>query len=199
MSKDSRTVSSSEASDVDTSKADEGTKKFETLAAALTAVLALFGVGQYFYDTAAARVNDKKERSISYIEQYAESDLLSAREKLADFWSEQPELVGIFRIETISRRSYGALLSASVFRTSKDVPIQQALLQLDNFFTQVGFCRSSGLCNPELLDSYFCDTAQKYAFVYEPFFDRISERTGDTSIGKEISNYSVACVDSPVP
>ncbi|MEH6836032.1 MULTISPECIES: hypothetical protein [Falsihalocynthiibacter] len=172
-------------------------KRFETAVTILTVIVALFGVGQYFYDTTSSRANSKKERSISYIQQYADSSLLGARQDLADFWVGQPDLVGVFRSKKMSSRSYAALLEVSVFRSSKDTIIRKPLLKIDNFFTQVGFCRSSGLCNPELLDAYFCDTARKYTFVYSPFFSKISELTGDTGIGHELARYAEFCYSSP--
>ncbi|WP_143534488.1 hypothetical protein [Roseovarius albus] len=167
--------------------------RFDSMAKVVTLVIAVFGVAQYVYDRVDARASGKKSRSISYIEQYANADMLEARHALAEFWAGQGDLVGIFRNTSVSERAYEALLDASVFRAGRDADIQRALLQVDSFYTQVGFCRSSGLCEAGLLDDYFCETARKYAFVYGPFFDRISDKTGDSGVGRELSAYAVEC------
>ncbi|WP_162933021.1 hypothetical protein [Roseovarius sp. EL26] len=171
----------------------EKPSKFDSIAKVVTLTIAVFGVAQYVYDRVDARSNDKKSRSISYIEQYANADMLEARHTLADFWSRQQGLVGVFRNTSVTQRTYGALLDASVFRNDLDGGIQPALLKVDSFYTQVGFCRSSGLCEAKLLDAYFCETAQKYGFVYGPFYERISDRTGDTSVGRELQAYAGEC------
>lgn len=193
--KDAVLSNETEAAAQDDAPKEEADKpsKFDSVAKVVTLVIAVFGVAQYVYDRVDARASDKKSRSISYIEQYANADMLAARHALAEFWAGQGDLVGIFRNTSVSERAYEALLDASVFRSGKDGDIQRALLQVDSFYTQVGFCRSSGLCEAGLLDDYFCETARKYAFVYGPFFDRISDKTGDSGVGRELSAYAGEC------
>lgn len=191
LSEDSASADS--AKDVAESAPKEKDGKFERIATLFSIAVALFGVGQYVYDTMNSRIDDRKERSIAYIERFGDGDMLMAREDLAQFWADHPSLIAALGASSISARSYNAILSASIFKSKSDINIQSSLLKIDNFFTQVGFCKSSGLCDSVLVDKYFCLTAQKYAFAYGPFFEQISSRTGDASIGEKLEQYSIDC------
>lgn len=156
-------------------------------------LVAVIGIGKYFFDHAAARDNAARTRAISYVEAYAKEPLLGARQQLYSFWSEQPGLVQILGEESISERQYAAMLNASVFRAGTDVSIREPLLLLDSFYSQISFCRASALCDAAITDAYFCQVSRRNAVAYAPFYTRLTEVTGDMSIGAELQNFAKAC------
>lgn len=159
----------------------------------LGVAVAVIGVGKYFYDKAEAAAHEAQARSISYIEAYGSDPVLSAREALYGFWADQPELVKIFGSEALSERQYNSMLSASLFRKNTDAQIRAPLLLMDNFYSQMSFCAKAGLCDREILDSYFCDVTAKNVVAYAPFYTRVREVTGDHGIGAEMAVFAEGC------
>lgn len=161
----------------------------------LALVVAVIGVAKYFYDKAETAQTDRRARAIGYIERYADPEILASRQSLHDFWTGQPELVAVFREESLSERNYLMMLKASVFRQNADTEIHRPLLLLDNFYSQISYCRSAALCDLDVLDAFFCSVAKKDAVAYGPFFDRLRERSGDQSLGKTLISYARVCQD----
>lgn len=160
----------------------------------LGVLVAVAGVGKYFYDKAEATAHEAQARAISYIEAYGSDPVLGAREALYDFWVGQPELIRIFGSESLSERQYHSMLGASLFRTDADATIRGPLLMLDNFYSQMSFCVQSEICDQEILDSYFCDMTRKSTIAYAPFYDRLRDVTGDSGIGAEMQRFAESCV-----
>lgn len=156
-------------------------------------LVALIGVGKYFYDKSEAAAHEAQARSIAYIERWGGEPMLGAREALFDFWSAQPDLIRVFGTEALSPRQYRSLLAASLFRQGADSSIRTPLLLLDNFYSQMSFCAQSGLCDRTILDAYFCTTTHKNVVAYMPFYDRIREATGDSSVGTEMAAFAQDC------
>ncbi len=159
----------------------------------LGVAVAVIGVGKYFYDKAEAAAHEAQARAISYIEAYGSDPVLGAREALYGFWADQPELVKIFGTEALSERQYQAMLSASLFRSDKDVQIRAPLLLMDNFYSQMSFCAKAELCDRAILDSYFCEITQKNVVAYGPFYERVRGVTGDGGIGAEMAAFAALC------
>ncbi len=165
----------------------------DNMAKVIGLVVAMIGVGKYYTDRTDAQANAARARSLSFIETYASNPLLGAREQLYGFWTEQPELVQIFGNETLNARQYGAMLSATVFRRNGDDAIRQPLILLDNFYSQINFCDKGGLCDPVILRDYFCATSRRNAVAYGPFYARLAERTGDSSLGADLQSFAAGC------
>ncbi|NPD16736.1 hypothetical protein HOY34_16210 [Xinfangfangia sp. D13-10-4-6] len=156
-------------------------------------LVAVIGIWKYFYDHAAARENAAQARAIGYVESYAKEPLLGARQQLYTFWSTQPDLVNVLAEHSLSERQYAAMLTASVFRSDGDIAIREPLLLLDSFYSQISFCRASGLCDAAITDAYFCRVSKRNAVAYAPFYTRLAAVTGDTSIGAELQSYASLC------
>lgn len=156
-------------------------------------VVAIFGIGKFFSDRAESAAAATRARSIGYVESYAAPTLLDARQKLYAFWATEPGLVSALGSGALSERQYAAMLQAAVFRPGKDTAVREPLLILDSFYGQLSFCRKSGLCDTAILDSYFCEVSRRNAMAYRPFYDRLAEVTGDSSIGRELQSFAAAC------
>jgi hypothetical protein len=152
-----------------------------------------FGGLRYFQERDAAVRTEALGRSLSYIEDYGSERYLKTRLTLHDFWSDHPELVQLLTRGGISERVYRAALSQEVFRTEDDRKIREALVLLDNFYSQVAFCHNTGLCDATILNQFFCPTAQSEAIAYMPFFERLAAKSGDTDLGRDLSEFSRHC------
>jgi hypothetical protein len=159
----------------------------------LALVAAVASVGKFFYDRAERNAQLASERSVEYIESYADDPMISAREQLYSFWAGEPRLIAVFQNEALSTRQYSALLSATIFRADLDLGIRQPLLLLDSFYSQITFCLNAELCDKEILQSYFCRNAQQSAKAYAPFYKRLANQTGDPGLGTDLQVFASGC------
>ena len=152
-----------------------------------------FGGLRYFQEREEAVQNEALDRSLTYIEEYGGERYLAARLALHDFWSSHPELVQFLTQSGIPERVYRAALSQEVFRFKADSEIHEALLLLDNFYSQIAFCHRSDLCDANVLTEFFCPVARSEAVAYAPFFDRMAAETGDSDLGRDLEVFRQAC------
>ncbi|WP_170764590.1 hypothetical protein [Ruegeria lacuscaerulensis] len=153
-----------------------------------------FGGIRYFQERGEIVEKEAQSRSLSYIEEYGSERYVAARLTLHEFWSERPALVQLLTNGRISERAYRAALSQEVFRHKADHQIREALILLDNFYSQVAFCHRAELCDRTILNEFFCQVAQSEAVAYLPFFDRMAAETGDSDLGDDLSDFGAHCV-----
>lgn len=152
-----------------------------------------FGGLRYFQERDEISQKEALGRSLSYIEEFGSKRYVEARLALHDFWSEHPTLVQMLTNGQISERVYRAALRQEVFRHEADHQIREALLLLDNFYSQVAFCHRTQLCETTILNEFFCQVAKSEAVAYVPFFDRMAAATGDSDLGRDLLDFSANC------
>lgn len=152
-----------------------------------------FGGLRYFQEREEAARNDALGRSLSYIEDYGSKRYVDARLTLYDFWTDRPMLVKMLTSGGISDRVYHAALNQDVFRAGEDVRIREALVLLDNLYSQIAFCHSTGLCDAKVLTEFFCPVARSEAIAYGPFFSHMAAGTGDSDLGRELEGFARDC------
>ncbi len=152
-----------------------------------------FGGLRYFQERDEIARDEAISRSLSYIEDYGSARYVGARLALYDFWADRQALVRLLTSGGISDRVYQTALEQNVFRPNADDAIREALVLLDNFYSQVTFCNRTGLCNSKILNDFFCQTAQSEAVAYGPFFDHLATQTGDSNLGRDLDAFSESC------
>lgn len=167
--------------------ADVGFKVFSVVAIC-------FGGIRYFQERAEIAQTDALSRSVSFIEEYGNERYVGARLALHDFWVGHPQLVELLSNGGISERVYRAALSQDVFRPKADREIREALILLDNLYSQVVFCHRTDLCDAKILTEFFCPIAQTEAVAYAPFFERMALETGDRDLGRDLSEFGSNCI-----
>ena len=159
----------------------------------VTLAVALFGVGKYFLDQAAAGRAERKSRALDFVAAYAGDDLVATRVALYDFWRNHSEFVGFAQADGVSERAYGMFVRAALAEPEQSQPLQEALFRLANFYEQVGYCRASELCDAAILDRYFCGRIRAEWVAYAPFFARMGAATGYAEFGQAIGEYAAQC------
>lgn len=78
---------------------------------ALGVAAALFGIWQYFSETAESRRLEARRQALNYIEVYGAADLRDHRQNMFEFWLRHSDVVAVMRREGVSENAYRSFLS----------------------------------------------------------------------------------------
>lgn len=161
----------------------------------LAAAIAVLGVWKLFSDRALAVEAEKRAEALSYIEAYGSTEMIETRRVLFNFWKENGTFVDHMRAGQVSERTYVLFARVTIDDYPETDAFQFAVYRLANFYEQVWHCRIADLCNPDMLDDYFCDRVTLQAGAYQPFLDEPSRRTGYESFGSAFGDFQASCAD----
>ncbi|WP_299772516.1 hypothetical protein [uncultured Tateyamaria sp.] len=159
----------------------------------LAAAIAVFGVWKFFSDRALAVEAERRATALSYIEAYGSAEMIETRNVLFNFWKENDTFVDYMRAELVSERTYALFASVTIDEHPDTEAFQTAIYRLVNFYEQVWHCRTADLCDPSMLDEYFCDRVTLQAAAYQPFLDELGSRSGYESFGSSLGDFRVSC------
>ena len=156
-------------------------------------LIALFGVGKYFADRAAAVEGERRAKSLGYIEAYAGPEMVKTRDILFQFWKRNEEYLAHIEARGTTTRAYAQFARVALEEDRKTDDLQGALFRLANFYDQVWHCRHGDLCNHDMLDDYFCGRVNLQAVAYGPFLDVLGRRSGFDSFGSSLEHLNTSC------
>lgn len=157
------------------------------------AAIAVFGVWKFFSDRDLAVEAEKRSKALSYIEAYGNAEMIETRNVLFDFWKGNDTFVDHMRANLVSDRTYVLFARVTLDEYPETEAFQAAVYRLANFYEQVWHCRIAELCNPEMLDDYFCDRVTLQAGAYQPFLTELSNRSGYESFGSTLGDFQTSC------
>lgn len=161
----------------------------------LGATIAIFGVWKFFSDRDLAVEADKRGKALAYIEAYGNAEMIETRKTLFDFWKENDTFVDHMRAELVSDRTYVLFARVTLDEYPETDALQAAVYRLANFYEQVWHCHIAGLCNPDMLNEYFCDRVTLQAGAYQPFLNELSSRTGYEKFGSALGDFQRYCAN----
>lgn len=115
--------------------------------------LLIFYVAQYSVDIIRTNQRDARAASISYIQRFADSEILEARLALLAFWNERADLAQLAVRGAIPGESFGYALLAEMTREPETLA---GLKRIGYFFDELYHCHSSGICNAAVVEEFFC-------------------------------------------
>jgi hypothetical protein len=155
--------------------------------------IACFGVWKFFADRSAQAEAEAKDRSLGYISRFADADIVGARETLMGFWRQHPDFVSHAMSGKISAPAYQRFVATTFGADPDRAEATEALFRTLVLYDEMAFCRAGGICNPEILDAYFCRYVVRHAQVYGPFYAIMSEETGTSGMDRQLQDFAEAC------
>lgn len=159
----------------------------------VTVAVALFGVWKFFADRADAESLERNSRSLNFIEAYASSELAGARRVLFEFWTDNSAFLENLHANGADERTYSIFARVALREYERSAELQEALFRVANFYDQVWHCRSAKVCEPAVLDTYFCTRASLQSSAYTPFFAELGRSSGYEDFGEGLLQYSQSC------
>lgn len=156
-------------------------------------LIALFGVWKYFDTQKQEMINSAKARSLSYIERFGSAEVVAPRGTLLTFWQDHPGASVAIRDNLMTPRGYRLFVAAAYPNSARKEETDEALFRLSVFFNELSHCRSSGICNKDMLDSFFCDYVKRFVPAYLPFYQLISEETGSEMLISSMQSFARDC------
>jgi hypothetical protein len=169
------------------------TARIEFALKVIATAIAAFGVWKYFADRSAAAAAEAKARSLGYIERFAGKDIVEARAELLQFWKSYPEFASVARQGDLTKREYANFVRAIYPAHPRRIELDQALFRMLTFYDEAAYCREAGLCDSEILDSFFCTHVTRHMRVYEPFYQRLSDEIGSRSLDQNLRRFGAGC------
>lgn len=157
----------------------------------LATLIAAFGIWKYFAERDAAVTVDAQGRALGYIERFGDSDIIAARATLLDFWRDHPEYLAYIDAYAVTERVRANFVQAVYPQRPDRTEIDAALFRMVALFDEVAYCREAGICDPDILDGFFCVYASRFSEVYAPFFALLSE--GMAPIDAGLRRFAEAC------
>lgn len=159
----------------------------------IATLIALFGIWKYFAEQKASLHADAQRRSLGYIERFANYELLQARTQLIEYWQDYPEFAAFIKSNRITERAYSNFVNSTYPKRSDRATIDGALFRLQVFFDEVAFCRSSHVCDKDILDDFFCRYIPGYSQIYGPFFERLAKDIGSAPLDTKLLSLANVC------
>ncbi|WP_143071580.1 hypothetical protein [Tranquillimonas rosea] len=159
----------------------------------LATVIAMFGVVKYFHALGVAEDLARKGESRAVIAAYSSENMQVARTALVHFWVGQPSFLGMEDVANgASGRAYFALARKKL--ANGDEALWQSLFTVSSYFDDAWFCRSSTLCDQEILDEFVCSKSLAINKTYREFFNAMNVQLRASSFGKSLAKYSGVCL-----
>lgn len=155
--------------------------------------IAAFGVWKYFDDRATSALAARQAQSLGYIQRFGADDLLEARGRLLQYWQDYPDFADFVADNAISPRAYTNFVNATYPNRLDRAEVDRDLFAVQVFFDEVAYCRGSGVCDPAILDAFFCDHVTRYAAIYGPFYTRLSADIGAAPIDANLQWLASTC------
>lgn len=153
---------------------------------------AIFGIWKYFYDLERATELAKKQEAQQIISTFSSQGMRAARVSLVHFWVKQN---GFLRMEALaegaSDRAYLAFATKKL--NTGDEALWRDLFVLSSFFDEAWFCRSSDICDPEVLDRFVCGKSMSIGRTYGSFFDAMNVQLRSSEFGRSLNKYRELC------
>lgn len=156
--------------------------------------IAIFGVWKYFEDRAESDRNRARNESLKIVREFSSSHNILARQALVKFWTSQKKFsVFISSSDSITSNEYKNFVRR-VFPNSAEYEIvQNALFRINDYFDSAYYCRVSGVCDAELIDSFLCSKAASLSRIYSPFFQILNRSISSSEFGQSLHRYADRC------
>jgi hypothetical protein len=155
--------------------------------------IAAFGVWKYFDSQTQAELVSSKERSLGYIERFGSLEVVAPRRTLLNFWQDHPGASAAIRDGLMTPRGYRLFVASAYPLSASRGETDDALFRLSVFFNEMSHCRSTGICDREILDSFFCEYAQRFVPAYLPFYQVVSQETGSEPLIVRLQSFVMEC------
>lgn len=159
----------------------------------IATLIAAFGVWKYFADQQVTAQRTAKAEAISYVSQFGEPSMVSAREALTRFWRNNQEFVAYMDKNAISERVYVNFIRAAYPNYERRSEVDAALFRHKVFFDEIAFCREAEICDRLILDGFFCDISIEHAKIYGPFYAILSLEIGSARTDSELLRLAERC------
>ncbi|WP_425051750.1 hypothetical protein [Psychromarinibacter sp. S121] len=121
-----------------------------------TVFVAVFAAAQYSIDIYRSKIDSRRLEAISYIERFAEDEMLNARMELLQFWRERGEFAELVSTGAVSADNYGFFL---IEQLDKEETARAATMRIGYFLDELYFCYQSRTCDRSMVLEYFCPQA----------------------------------------
>lgn len=138
------------------SDAERPAGRIDTWSKIATVFVAVFAAAQYSIDIYRSKIDSRRLEAISYIERYAEDEMLNARMDLLQFWRERGEFAELVSSGAVSAENYGYFL---LDQLDQDEPARAAAMRIGYFLDELYFCYLSRTCDRSMILEYFCPQA----------------------------------------
>jgi len=159
----------------------------------LAIVGGLFAIWQYFADASDAKELEKRRQALTYVQAYGATDLSEHRRIMFEFWLRHSDLLQVAKSQGVSESAYRAFFFTALEHDAGGKPMLNALYALSNFYDQLAFCRSSKVCDREIIDQYFCAGARTFGETYGPISGRLAELSGVSDFGRGAKEIAESC------
>lgn len=170
--------------------------KIDVILKVIATIIAIFGVWKYFDGRSQAEIVAAQERSLGYVERFGDSTLVGARRQLLNFWQEYPQVGGAILDGTMTSNSYRMFVSRFYRSYPNRKDLDNALFRITVFFDELYYCRNSSVCDSSILDSYFCDYAERFSSAYAPFYEIISNELGSRPVNARLTDLAATCKEA---
>lgn len=153
--------------------------------------LIVFYVAQYSIEVFRTNQRDARIASISYIQRFADSEILDARLSLLKFWDDRADLAELAVGGAISSESFGFAMLSELEKTPETMA---QLKRIGYFFDELYYCQSSNICNGELLLQFFCPHAIGNEKTYFSYLRRNESQTFGRDLFTGVRELSDKCL-----
>lgn len=127
-------------------------EKIKVISQVIGILVAVFGVGKYFYDQNLEAKKDRKDRTLSFISAYAKQPVRSA---LDNYNSTILGLRASASRQPMSHKGFSRLTYQYLMQPEAH-DFRYSVTTLQGFFSEIEFCVAENICDGELARSHFC-------------------------------------------
>jgi hypothetical protein len=165
----------------------------DTVVKVIGLLAVIFGLFKYFSDIEIARHIEAQKQALKYVEQYGATQLQGHRQELFRFWLKHSDVVEFIAKHGASRDAYRSFFFTALGQEKSPTDLVNTLYDINNFYDQVVFCRSSSVCDQEIIDAYFCKDAAIFAKTYDPILESLGEMSGVAEMGRGAKELAKPC------
>lgn len=160
---------------------------------ALTLVVAVFGIYQYFADRRVARELAARQAAIQYVTEYNSAENRGHRQRLSEFWMRNADAFLWIQKNGSSRQDYESFLLSAFENDKQSRELLTAVYSITNFYGQIALCQSTGVCDSEVINSNFCKSAKDFNERYQAIFVQIGAISGTPNFGDGVRQAGRQC------
>lgn len=159
----------------------------------IATLIALFGVGKYFFDLSLDRQLSAKAAALERINRLSAGDVDAARNILFQFWLENAQVVTLLREQSVTERAYTNFIITAFDGAENRLDLIQSIYSLSQHYDDVFFCLDSSLCDSGMMLEYYCPRVSVTYRAYGPIIQTLRDQSGYSSFGAGIQALSELC------
>ena len=155
--------------------------------------VAMFGIFQYFHNITLDRSRRAAEASLGYVASYNGEDLKQQRRLLFEFWIRNGDALIWLEQHKVSGQEYQSFMLSAFENDKKGRGLLESVYNIANFYDQVEVCRSTHICDSQVILNHFCPSATDFRDKYGPIFVQLGALSGTPNFAQGVKEMAQAC------